>query len=133
MLSHYQFERVTTTMAKRILIVDDAVFMRMKLKDILEKNGYEVAGEAQNGQEAFDKYQAEKPDLVTMDITMPEVDGLDALKMIKQADPNAKVVMCSAMGQQGMVMDAIKSGAVDFIVKPFDTERVIQSLDKALS
>ena len=101
-------------MAKRILIVDDAVFMRMKLKDILEKNGYEVAGEAQNGQEAFDKYQAEKPDLVTMDITMPEV-------------------MCSAMGQQGMVMDAIKSGAVDFIVKPFDTERVIQSLDKALS
>ena len=118
-------------MAKRILIVDDAVFMRMKLKDILEKNGYEVAGEAQNGQEAFDKYQAEKPDLVTMDITMPEVDGLQALKMIKQADANAKVVMCSAMGQQGM--DAIKSGAVDFIVKPFDTERVIQSLDKALS
>lgn len=118
---------------KRILIVDDAVFMRMKLKDILEKNGYEVAGEAQNGQEAFDKYQAEKPDLVTMDITMPEVDGLQALKMIKQADANAKVVMCSAMGQQGMVMDAIKSGAVDFIVKPFDTERVIQSLDKALS
>ena len=120
-------------MAKRILIVDDAVFMRMKLKDILEKNGYEVAGEAQNGQEAFDKYQAEKPDLVTMDITMPEVDGLQALKMIKQADANAKVVMCSAMGQQGMVMDAIKSGAVDFIVKPFDTERVFQSLDKALS
>ena len=93
-------------MAKRILIVDDAVFMRMKLKDILEKNGYEVAGEAQNGQEAFDKYQAEKPDLVTMDITMPEVDGLQALKMIKQADANAKVVMCSAMGQQGMVMDS---------------------------
>ncbi|WKB71187.1 response regulator [Ligilactobacillus ruminis] len=120
-------------MAKRVLIVDDAVFMRMKLKDILEKNGYEVAGEAQNGQEAFDKYQSEKPDLVTMDITMPEVDGLQALKMIKQADANAKVVMCSAMGQQGMVMDAIKSGAVDFIVKPFDTERVIQALDKALS
>ena len=119
--------------SKRVLIVDDAVFMRMKLKDILEKNGYEVAGEAQNGQEAFDKYQAEKPDLVTMDITMPEVDGLQALKMIKQADANAKVVMCSAMGQQGMVMDAIKSGAVDFIVKPFDTERVIQALDKALS
>ena len=120
-------------MAKRILIVDDAVFMRMKLKDILEKNGYEVAGEAQNGQEAFDKYQAEKTDLLTMDITMPVVDGLQALKMIKQADANAKVVMCSAMGQQGMVMDAIKSGAVDFIVTPFDTERVIQALDKALS
>ena len=120
-------------MAKRILIVDDAVFMRMKLKDILEKNGYEVAGEAQNGQEALDKYQVEKPDLVTMDITMPDVDGLDGLKMIMKADPNAKVVMCSAMGQQGMVMDAIKSGAVDFIVKPFNTERVIKSLDRALS
>ena len=120
-------------MAKRILIVDDAVFMRMKLRDILEKNGYEVAGEAQNGQEALDKYKVEKPDLVTMDITMPDVDGLDGLKMIMKADPNAKVVMCSAMGQQGMVMDAIKSGAVDFIVKPFDTERVIKSLDRALS
>ena len=120
-------------MAKRILIVDDAAFMRMKLKDILEKNGYEVAGEAQNGQEALDKYKVEKPDLVTMDITMQDVDGLDGLKMIMKADPNAKVVMCSAMGQQGMVMDAIKSGAVDFIVKPFDTERVIKSLDRALS
>lgn len=129
---HYEFERMNTV-AKRILIVDDAVFMRMKLKDILEKNGYEVAGEAQNGQDAFDKYQVEKPDLVTMDITMPEVDGIDGLKMIMKADPNAKVVMCSAMGQQGMVMDAIKSGAVDFIVKPFDTERVIKSLDRALS
>lgn len=107
--------------------------MRMKLKDILEKNGYEVAGEAQNGQEAFEKYQATKPDLVTMDITMPEVDGLEALKMIKDSDANAKVVMCSAMGQQGMVMDAIRAGAVDFIVKPFDTERVIQAIDKALS
>ncbi|GET12123.1 response regulator [Ligilactobacillus agilis] len=120
-------------MAKSVLIVDDAVFMRMKLKDILEKNGYEVAGEAQNGQEAFEKYQATKPDLVTMDITMPEVDGLEALKMIKDSDANAKVVMCSAMGQQGMVMDAIRAGAVDFIVKPFDTERVIQAIDKALS
>lgn len=107
--------------------------MRMKLKDILEKNGYEVAGEAQNGQEAFEKYQATKPDLVTMDITMPEVDGLEALKMIKASDASAKVVMCSAMGQQGMVMDAIRAGAVDFIVKPFDTERVIQAIDKALS
>ena len=107
--------------------------MRMKLKDILEKNGYEVAGEAQNGQEAFEKYQATKPDLVMMDITMPEVDGLEALKMIKASDANAKVVMCSAMGQQGMVMDAIRAGAVDFIVKPFDTERVIQAIDKALS
>ncbi|CAH0416991.1 response regulator [Periweissella fabaria] len=120
-------------MAKRVLIVDDAVFMRMKLKNILEANGYEVAGEAQNGQEAFDLYQATKPDLVTMDITMPEVDGIDALKMIKGADASARVVMCSAMGQQGMVMDAIRSGAVDFIVKPFDTDRVIKALEKALA
>ncbi|AUJ33276.1 response regulator [Liquorilactobacillus nagelii] len=120
-------------MGKKILIVDDAVFMRIKLKDILEKNGYEVAGEAQNGQEAFDQYQEVKPDLVTMDITMPEVDGLEALKMIRKADANAKVIMCSAMGQQGMVMDAIRAGAIDFIVKPFDTERVIKALDKAFS
>ena len=120
-------------MANKVLIVDDAVFMRMKLKDILEKNGYEVAGEAQKGQEAFDLYQSEKPDLVTMDITMPDVDGIQAVKMIKEFDSSAKVVMCSAMGQQGMVMDAIRAGAVDFIVKPFDTDRVIKALDKALS
>ena len=118
---------------KKVLIVDDAVFMRMKLKDILEKNGYEVVGEAQNGQEAFEKYQASTPDLVTMDITMPEVDGLEALKLIRDFDGNAKVIMCSAMGQQGMVMDAIRAGAVDFIVKPFDTDRLIKAVDKALS
>lgn len=118
---------------KKVLIVDDAVFMRMKLKDILEKNGYEVVGEAQNGQEAFEKYQASTPDLVTMDIAMPELDGLEALKLIRNFDGNAKVIMCSAMGQQGMVMDAIRAGAVDFIVKPFDTDRVIKAVDKALS
>lgn len=122
-----------SNLGKKILIVDDAVFMRIKLKDILEKNGYEVAGEAQNGQEAFDQYQEVKPDLVTMDITMPEVDGLEALKMIRKADANAKVIMCSEMGQQGMVMDVIRAGAIDFIVKPFDTERVIKALDKAFS
>jgi len=121
------------TMSKKVLIVDDAVFMRMKLKDILEKNGYEVVGEAQNGQEAFEKYQATTPDLVTMDITMPEVDGLETLKMIRTFDAQAKVVMCSAMGQQGMVMDAIRAGAVDFIVKPFDTDRVITAIDKAFA
>lgn len=117
-------------MSKRVLIVDDAVFMRMKLKDILEKNGYQVVGEAQNGMEAIEKYKAEAPDLVTMDITMPEMDGVTALKEIKRIDPNAKVIMCSAMGQQSMVMDAIQAGALDFIVKPFDTDRVIKSLDK---
>ncbi|GGI66176.1 MULTISPECIES: response regulator [Enterococcus] len=119
-------------MSKKILIVDDAVFMRMKLKDILEKNGYTVIAEAENGKEAFEKYQATQPDLVTMDITMPEVDGLEALKMIKEFDPAAKIVMCSAMGQQGMVMDAIRAGALDFIVKPFDTDRVIKAVDKVL-
>lgn len=119
-------------MSKRILIVDDAIFMRMKLKDILEKGGYEVVGEAQNGVEAVEKFKAENPDLVTMDITMPEMDGIAALKSIKAVNPNAKVIMCSAMGQQSMVMDAIRAGALDFIVKPFDNERVIQSINKAL-
>lgn len=117
-------------MSKRVLIVDDAIFMRMKLKDILEKNGYEVVGEAQNGYEAIEIYKTEKPDLVTMDITMPEMDGVTALKEIKKIDPQAKVIMCSAMGQQSMVMDAIQAGAIDFIVKPFDTDRVIKSLNK---
>ncbi|HJA91369.1 MAG TPA: response regulator [Candidatus Jeotgalibaca merdavium] len=117
-------------MAKNILIVDDAAFMRMKLKDILEKNGYNVVGEAQNGLEAVSLYKEVKPDLVTMDITMPEMDGIEALKEIKAVDPAAKVIMCSAMGQQGMVMEAIKMGAIDFIVKPFDTARVIKSLSK---
>lgn len=119
-------------MSKRILIVDDAIFMRMKLKDILEKNGFEVVGEAQNGKEAIEKYKAEKPDLVTMDITMPEMDGVAALRGIMDIDSSAKVIMCSAMGQQSMVMEAIQSGALDFIVKPFDNERVIKSLNKVL-
>lgn len=119
-------------MSKRVLIVDDAIFMRMKLKDILEKNGYEVVAEAQNGIEAIEKYKSEKPDLVTMDITMPEMDGVSSLKAIKQVDPKAKVIMCSAMGQQSMVMDAIQAGALDFIVKPFDNDRVLQSLSKAI-
>lgn len=118
-------------MSKRILLVDDAVFMRMKLKDILEKNGYQVVAEAQNGVEAIEKYKSEKPDLVTMDITMPEMDGVTALKKIKEFDPKAKVIMCSAMGQQSMVMDAIQAGAIDFIVKPFDNDRVIESVNKA--
>lgn len=119
-------------MEKKVLIVDDAVFMRMKLRDILEKNGYEVVAEAQNGIEAIEKFKQEKPDLVTMDITMPEMDGVVALKTIKGIDANAKIIMCSAMGQQSMVMEAIQSGALDFIVKPFDTDRVLQSLEKVM-
>ena len=119
-------------MAKKILIVDDAAFMRMMIKDILTKNGFEVAGEGTNGLDAVDKYQELKPDLVLMDITMPEMDGIQALKKIKESDGSALVIMCSAMGQQAMVIDAIKSGAKDFIVKPFQAERVIESINKVL-
>ncbi len=118
-------------MSNRIMIVDDAIFMRMKLKDILEKNGYEVVAEAQNGADAIEKYRTEKPSIVTMDITMPEMNGIEALRGIKKIDPAAKVIMCSAMGQQGMVMEAIQAGALDFIVKPFETDRVIDSIVKA--
>ena len=116
----------------KILIVDDAAFMRMMLKDILIKNGFEVAGEAQNGLLALEFYKNEKPDLVTMDITMPEMDGIQALKEIKAFDPSAKIIMCSAMGQQSMVMEAIKSGAKDFIVKPFQPDRVLEAIKKVL-
>ena len=119
-------------MAKNILICDDAAVMRMMIKDILTKNGYNVAGEAENGQKAVEKYQETKPDLVLMDITMPEMDGIQALKKIKQIDPNASVVMCSAMGQQAMVIESIQSGARDFIVKPFQPERVLEAVKKAV-
>jgi two-component system chemotaxis response regulator CheY len=117
----------------RVLVVDDAAFMRMMLKDILLKGGFEIAGEATNGAEAVRLYQELKPDLVTMDITMPEVDGIAAVKEIKKIDPNAKVVMVSAMGQQAMVIEAIQAGASDFIVKPFQPDRVLEALKKALS
>ncbi|MDD6770421.1 MAG: response regulator [Inconstantimicrobium porci] len=117
----------------RVLIVDDAAFMRMMIKDILEKNGFEVIGEANNGLKAVEFYKKEKPDIVTMDITMPDMDGIGAVKEIKAFDPNAKVIMCSAMGQQGMVMDAIRAGAKDFIVKPFQADRVIEAVKKALA
>ena len=119
-------------MAKNILICDDAAFMRMMIKDILTKNGYNVAGEAENGAKAVEKYNELKPDLVLMDITMPEMDGIQALKKIKEADPGAMIIMCSAMGQETMVMDSIKSGAKDFIVKPFKPERVLSTVKKIL-
>ena len=119
-------------MGKNILIVDDAAFMRMMVKDILVKNGFIVVGEAQDGMEAVEKYKELSPDLVTMDITMPEMDGITALKQIKEINPGAKVIMCSAMGQQAMVIDAIQAGAKDFIVKPFQAERVIEAIQKAL-
>jgi len=119
-------------MGKAILIVDDAAFMRMMIKEILTKNGFEVVGEAGDGVEAVEKYNELKPDLVTMDITMPEMDGIMALKEIKKKDANAKIIMCSAMGQQAMVIDAIQAGAKDFIVKPFQADRVIEAISKAL-
>ena len=119
-------------MAKNILICDDAAFMRMMIKDILSKNGYTVAGEAENGVKAVERYNELKPDLVLMDITMPEMDGIQALKNIKAADSSAKVIMCSAMGQQAMVIEAITAGAKDFIVKPFQADRVLEAVKKVL-
>lgn len=116
----------------KILIVDDAAFMRMMIKDILTKNGYEIAAEAENGQKAVEKYAETKPDLVLMDITMPEMDGIQALKKIKEVDAGANVIMCSAMGQQAMVIEAIQSGAKDFIVKPFQAERVLEAVKKVV-
>ena len=119
-------------MAKNILICDDAAFMRMMIKDILTKNGYNVVGEAGNGAKAIEKYNETKPDLVLMDITMPEMDGIQALKKIKESDPKAMVIMCSAMGQQAMVIESIQSGAKDFIVKPFQADRVLEAVKKVV-
>ncbi|MBU5591116.1 response regulator [Clostridium sp. MSJ-4] len=116
----------------KVLIVDDAAFMRMMIKDILEKNGFEVVGEASNGIKAIEIYKKEKPDVVTMDITMPDMDGIEAVKEIKAFDPAAKIIMCSAMGQQTMVMDAIRAGARDFIVKPFQADRVLEAIKKTI-
>ena len=119
-------------MSKNILLVDDAAFMRMMVKDILVKNGYGIAGEAQNGLEAVAKYKELQPDMVIMDITMPEMDGIAALKAIKAEYPQSKIVMCSAMGQESYVVEAIKSGAADFIVKPFVPDKIISAVQKVL-
>ena len=117
---------------KRVMVCDDAAFMRMMIKDILVKNGYEIAAEAENGLKAVEQYPEAKPDLVLMDITMPEVDGIEAVRRIKALDPNANVIMCSAMGQQAMVIEAIQSGAKDFIVKPFQADRVLEAVRKVI-
>lgn len=119
-------------MATRVVIVDDAVFMRTVLKKMLEEEGMEVVGEAGNGQEAILKAKELKPDVITLDITMPVMDGVEALPKILEACPEVKVVMCSAMGQQAMVVDAIKTGAKDFVVKPFQKPRVIEAIENAL-
>jgi two-component system chemotaxis response regulator CheY len=115
----------------KILVVDDAAFMRMKATKLLSENGYTVV-EAGNGVEAVDQYKREKPDAVLLDITMPDMDGLAALKALRQHDPDARVAMVTAMGQQSIVMEAIKSGAKDFVVKPFDAPRVLAAVEKML-
>ncbi len=119
-------------MSKKILLVDDAAFMRMMLKDTLSKEGYTDLFEAVDGADAVDKFGEIGPDLVIMDITMPNMDGLEALKAIRAKDPNANVVMCSAMGQESMVMEAVRSGAKDFIVKPFKPDRVLKTVNAIL-
>ena len=116
----------------RVLIADDAAFMRMMIKNILSQNGHEVVGEAENGAQAVSKYAELKPAVTTMDITMPEKDGIAALKEILAADPAAKVVMCSALGQEAKVIESIRSGAKDFVVKPFQQDRVLAAVAKAL-
>jgi two-component system, chemotaxis family, chemotaxis protein CheY len=117
----------------RVLIVDDAAFMRKMLGDVLAKGGHEVIGEGANGTEAVTQYQALRPDIMTLDITMPEKDGLAALREILTLEPSAKVVMCSALGQESKVLEAIKSGAKDFVVKPFQPDRVLDAIGKALA
>ena len=119
-------------MSKKIMLVDDAAFMRMTIKNALTKAGYDNIIEASDGQIAVETYQKEHPDLVIMDITMPNMDGIQALQAIKTADPEARVVMCSAMGQEGMVVEAIKLGAKDFIVKPFKQDRILQTVEKLI-
>lgn len=120
-------------MGNRVLVVDDAAFMRMMIKDILRKGGYEVVGEAEDGSKAIEKYRELTPDLVTMDITMPDMDGISAVKEIRKINPNALIIMCSAMGQQAMVIDAIQAGAKDFVVKPFQPDRVLEAIRKVMS
>lgn len=127
-----KIEKGWLTQMAKILLVDDAAFMRMMVKDTLSKNGYTDVEEAADGAQAVSKYDELHPDLVIMDITMPNMDGLEALKAIRAKDPNATIVMCSAMGQEAMVIEAIKSGAKDFIVKPFKPERILKTVTSIL-
>ena len=116
----------------RILIVDDAIFMRKMIGDILKKEGYEICGEAENGIEAIKKYKELKPDLVTMDIIMPDMSGIDAVQDIVNFDGNAKILMVSAMGQQSLVVEAIQKGAKDYVIKPFQPSRVLEAVERVL-
>ena len=119
-------------MAHRVLVCDDAIFMRTMISDILSGAGYEVVGEAETGVQAIERYRALKPDLVTMDIVMPDMGGIDAVREIIRHDPDAKVLMCSAMGQQALVVEAIQAGAKDFVVKPFQPSRVLEAVQRVL-
>ena len=120
-------------MAKKILICDDAAFMRMMVKDILTRGGYEVVGEAENGEKAVSLYETLKPDLVLMDITMPVMDGIQALKLIRKRDASVRVIMCSAMGQAEQVKEAMENGAEDFVVKPYQADRLLEAVKKILN
>jgi len=117
----------------RVLVVDDAAFMRKMLGDTLAQGGHEIVGEAANGNEAVERYQALRPEITTLDITMPEKDGITALREILGIDPSARVVMCSALGQEAKVLESIRAGARDFVVKPFQPERVLDAIGKALA
>ena len=119
-------------MASRVLIVDDLAFIKLIIKDTLEKTGFEVAGEASNGVEAIEQYKRLQPDIVLMDITMPKMDGIQALQEIVKIDPQAKVIMCSALGQQKLIIQSIQLGAKDFIVKPFQPDRVLEAVRKVV-
>ena len=120
-------------MSSTVLVCDDAVFMRTMVSDILSQAGFTVVGEAENGKQAVEKYQQLKPDLVTMDIIMPEMGGIEAVKQITQSDPGARILMCSAMGQQALVQEALAAGARDFVVKPFQPSRVLEAVQRVLA
>ncbi len=119
-------------MAQRVLVCDDAIFMRTMISDILTGAGYEVVGEAETGLQAIERYRELRPDLVTMDIVMPDMGGIDAVREIVKEDANAKILMCSAMGQQALVVEAIQAGAKDFVVKPFQPSRVLEAVQRVL-
>jgi len=120
------------SVSKNILVCDDAIFMRTMVTDILSQAGYEVVGEAATGAQAIEQYRALKPDLVTMDIVMPDMSGIEAVRAICKEFPDAKILMCSAMGQQGLVVEAIQAGAKDFVVKPFQPSRVLEAVQRLL-
>lgn len=120
-------------MSRKVLICDDAVFMRTMVADILRGAGYDVVGEAETGVQAVAQYKALQPDLVTMDIVMPDMGGIDAVREIRRHDPDARILMCSAMGQQALVVEAIQAGASDFVVKPFQPSRVLDAVERVLT